>query len=302
MKGYLTDLVARSLHPDLAVQPRLGSFFEPTHVLGRRPFTSLTEIEDNPTNESTPPPNIGRKQPFPEISSQVRGRATALETKLQEHPGIDSADETVPAPASDWRVGSPGRMPQEGASMAPRNAADSRDQTSSLEPTTTGVSAKAPPALPGKEPKAYAVTPSKLDTQFEGPIVEQPRLGNETQLLANPSPQPGSFRPDRAADETRPKPSYSELRSLRKAPPHLSRLEPAPIVVEPNVTPLTESTIPVGPSGSASRISPNIVRVHIGRVEVRAIMPPAPPPPAPVRQVPLVSLDEYLKRRNGERS
>jgi hypothetical protein len=42
-----------------------------------------------------------------------------------------------------------------------------------------------------------------------------------------------------------------------------------------------------------------VVQVTIGRIEVRAVTPPAPPKPAPARSVPAMSLDEYLQRRNG---
>ncbi len=54
---------------------------------------------------------------------------------------------------------------------------------------------------------------------------------------------------------------------------------------------------------SAVRTNPTI-RVTIGRVEVKAIMPPAPPvrPPSASRHAPRLSLEDYLKRRNrGER-
>jgi hypothetical protein len=40
------------------------------------------------------------------------------------------------------------------------------------------------------------------------------------------------------------------------------------------------------------------IRVHIGRIEVRALMPKqAPSPPAPVNSSPKISLDDYLKQR-----
>ncbi|RKH49017.1 hypothetical protein D7Y23_18330 [Corallococcus sp. AB050B] len=42
-----------------------------------------------------------------------------------------------------------------------------------------------------------------------------------------------------------------------------------------------------------------VVQVTIGRIEVRAVTPPAPARPAPARTSPSLSLDEYLRRRNG---
>lgn len=58
------------------------------------------------------------------------------------------------------------------------------------------------------------------------------------------------------------------------------------------------------PADSVTAPSPSpTVRVTIGRVEVRAILPPPPPAArtAAVRSGPAPSLEEYLKRPNGER-
>jgi len=44
------------------------------------------------------------------------------------------------------------------------------------------------------------------------------------------------------------------------------------------------------------------VRVTIGRIEVRAVMAPAPlPPKRSLPATPRLSLEDYLKRRNGGR-
>jgi hypothetical protein len=47
---------------------------------------------------------------------------------------------------------------------------------------------------------------------------------------------------------------------------------------------------------------PPITRVNIGRIEVRAALPPEPPQPAPrpPRPGPALSLEAYLKRRDGK--
>jgi hypothetical protein len=47
---------------------------------------------------------------------------------------------------------------------------------------------------------------------------------------------------------------------------------------------------------------PPAIHVTIGRVEVRAVMAPGPPPKAATPPGPKISLEEYLKQRNGGRS
>ena len=50
----------------------------------------------------------------------------------------------------------------------------------------------------------------------------------------------------------------------------------------------------------AEPIEPPVIKVTIGRIEVRAVTPPAPIPPQQVKQSsPVLSLDEYLRLRNG---
>ena len=50
----------------------------------------------------------------------------------------------------------------------------------------------------------------------------------------------------------------------------------------------------------AEPIEPPVIKVTIGRIEVRAVTPPAPIPPQQVKQSsPVLSLDEYLRLRDG---
>jgi hypothetical protein len=80
----------------------------------------------------------------------------------------------------------------------------------------------------------------------------------------------------------------------------------AAIQIRPSITPLSVS----GQTGEAMNVEPAtnetakesapVVRISIGRVEVRAVLPTAPAPrPAPARPRPGLSLDDYLKEREG---
>ena len=46
---------------------------------------------------------------------------------------------------------------------------------------------------------------------------------------------------------------------------------------------------------------PPTIEVTIGRIEVRAVTPPAPPPPRQRQSPPKMSLDDYLRAQSGGR-
>ena len=83
-------------------------------------------------------------------------------------------------------------------------------------------------------------------------------------------------------------------------PPGAQARSPEP-PVRPRVA--TEAPRPEPPARRASAAEPPVIRVRIGRVEVRAVPPPqrpAPPPRAAPRR-PALTLDDYLKQRSEER-
>jgi hypothetical protein len=80
---------------------------------------------------------------------------------------------------------------------------------------------------------------------------------------------------------------------------------PQRVVVQPQVTAPRRSPPAFPPlSRQQGRNEPPAIHVTIGRVEVRAVMPPPTPPrpAAPPPAAPKLSLEEYLKQRNGARS
>jgi hypothetical protein len=72
---------------------------------------------------------------------------------------------------------------------------------------------------------------------------------------------------------------------------------PARVVVQPHVTPYVEPAGPI-PTGPVPRPEPTpTIQVTIGRVEVRAMPPPATGSKIERPKPPVMSLDEYLSRR-----
>jgi hypothetical protein len=74
------------------------------------------------------------------------------------------------------------------------------------------------------------------------------------------------------------------------------------VVVRPEIATRLKTTAPPVSARPSSPIKPPTIHVTIGRVEVRAVMPPvaAPKPSSPSGPKP--SLEDYLKQRNGDRS
>jgi hypothetical protein len=119
---------------------------------------------------------------------------------------------------------------------------------------------------------------------------------------ATPAVEVPERRRPRASQAARPAGRPTTRAAPRHAPEAARGLGAGELVTAP-VRPATRrrTAEPAAPTRVASELPP--VRVTIGRIEVRAVAPPAetPPRPAPRRPAPL-SLDEYLEqRRSGRR-
>jgi hypothetical protein len=122
-----------------------------------------------------------------------------------------------------------------------------------------------------------------------------------------PPPSPSTLLIEHVTERVREfHPASGNGNSVSAAAPVSSGPAPAlapalPPSREPNVPPLSSSTTPAtspfGPPAAAP-----IIRVTIGRIDIRAVA--AAPPPAvratPPPQRPLVSLETYLKQRDAK--
>jgi hypothetical protein len=148
-----------------------------------------------------------------------------------------------------------------------------------LTPATETTAPSAPPAPPPTAPLAQRTTP---------PLA----VPEEAQLQIEPDAKP--FRTEPTPAPVAPEPLEEPvLVRAEERPPR------EPLFMEPIVPLLFQQEGPdQGPTIRGPDQRPTI-RVTIGRIEVRAALPPAPPPgPQPGRRRPALPLDQYLKRRS----
>ncbi|HEY3268732.1 MAG TPA: hypothetical protein VGM37_17585 [Armatimonadota bacterium] len=216
-----------------------------------------------------PAPDEGFVQGIEEMETLGPVSRRADDPNLKPAP---SWPEPVPAPSSPVVAAARENAPV-GLGEGPRAAAEPV-RRSVESPAATG------PIPPPVRPEAPTVAP--LSRAVERPVPVPAAAPDSPSRKDAPAPDP--IRPSRASAPALTAPAAPSPRGALAVTPH-----------RPDLTPRVE--IPA-PSSSPA------VRVTIGRVEVRAVLPPAPPAPpaAPASVDTRLSLDEYLKTRGeGQR-
>jgi hypothetical protein len=198
----------------------------------------------------------------------LAARAIGLATVVRPRPAVRFES----PPFEEQEPGSPttSPVPQRGPAPARRRKTAQGRAAPAEPPTSRAVPSprvsSAPPSPVEGEPESSAAhdheTPPALDAPLSRPAARPAERARSTTVPA--------LSPERAA-----------------------------VVVQPAARRAAELSVP---QPRPARREPPPVRVSIGRIEVRAVTPPAAPPrPAPQRPTPL-SLDEYLElRRSGRR-
>jgi hypothetical protein len=101
---------------------------------------------------------------------------------------------------------------------------------------------------------------------------------------------------DRGISEASPRPLSESPRSSSEL---IHATQPRP-PVRPPVMPTHELSIGTSLQHTNTPPAP-LIRVTIGRIDVRAVLPPTQPPRRTTSTRPKLTLDEYLKQRNGGR-
>ena len=148
------------------------------------------------------------------------------------------------------------------------------------------------PAPPPRPPKVNLTHPSPTEPEPES---GKRSLNRPTLLPHEPDEPPLLQRKARLRD---PRAENAESSPTRDRQPNLTAL---PIDQAP---PRPEPPLNRGdrlPAATAPAVALPAIQITIGRIEIEAMLPPAPAAAPAVRRaaVPRLSLDEYLARRNG---
>lgn len=313
MTDFLSRLAERSRGLTPNVQPVLASRYAPGPAIPDSPSLRVDEI-------ATPP------QFLPESTHEPLPESVATSDRIPSDspPRADEAARTfapIPPTASERPVAQPplnvsGRRPTLASQL------DSRQS-----PTSRVVSSAEQSPLKANRDLGFNESGSSFPT--ESIVIHHTRLAGPPQskdlerpmdgaTMQEPSSQPAQDRIVPRAAALRSRESGAAERS--RAPSAPTPVSPSPeatssesdtverLVVEPTLR-RTDATRP-GPSMPAdlgerqlpvNESTPTVVRVTIGRIEVRAVAPPTPasvsPRPPSMRASRILSLDDYLKRR-----
>lgn len=294
MTDFFTRLAEHTLGRAPVAEPLVAPSFAPAASW------TVTEGLATPTEAQQTPPS-------PPIPSQ-RAEPPTAETAVPLPTLVPESPAEAHAPA---RVG-PAAKPM---------VEKERPAASSVsKPAPAG--RPAPKAAPEKarteEPRVVQAHPTPEST----PVAIQPPVPETTRrALARSAPALPVDVPQLVALESapaqqhpaKPLPPTPKAETVQETPPiqHAIKVEtrvasPAqtPPPPQPSVTRQARQSTAMPPSQSLTAEpapQPPAIRVTIGRVEVRAVQPPEPflPRPRPAMRMPAVSLDDYLRRRNG---
>lgn len=263
MPDYFRHLALRSLQPQAVVQPRLAGRYEPLSPGGA--FGILGQEMEHLASEEVqvevqPKRSTRRVKPAP---AQVEGAHQAHPDRTREaqhaEPALRARAPRTPLLAPESQLGS-ARVE---SALTPATAPRRLDELTSSESDAEGERQSAPPQRAPQPP----AMPGPLELQA---LPEAPRL------VSGQAPTP--------QQETRSAPPRLELKPA---------LAPALLPHQPDPGGETQLPAPVEPAP--------VVNITIGRIEVRAASASKPGSPArTARAAPQVmSLEEYLKKRNG---
>ncbi len=267
MSDYLNLLAARLSGAALTIQPRLPARFEPP----ARPLNlegALPDLFAQP----------GKNE------EQVK-EAASTPIRLPVQPSAPALLDQTPLAQK------PERPPSR---VEPASQPAARPLPGPAEPEVT--------ARPAEKIKSEPVRPVSRPTEAPAPETRRPE--------ATPVRQAIEVQVSRASLSLAPLPAILPVDQLEAAAQQPLKNPVAPLVQPaslqlPRLQPAVSLPMQAAPPVSAHPETPaghaTTIQVTIGRIEVHAAPPPAIAGPRKSRSAPVMSLEEYLKQRNGEK-
>jgi hypothetical protein len=290
MGNYLNRLTARVSGTQKAVRPQLPSLFEPPTGLKSARIASMFAArrerpeEESPAVENTPRTVVTGRSAPQAPPAQEKPALPALPVTFKEHSEKVEPQPAVTQPSMQSRPMVRTRQVIEPVLREEKR--ESRESESRLQATQHATEF---PAWQKEE-----AAPAPLTHEQKQPAVLRAKTGmTEPSLLL-----PSSWQ--RVAEMAREALRLPEERAVENpATPPITAL-PSPSTHVPAIAPVQPNRQPVIPRIEAREDTAPSVQVVIGRVTVQAIAPPpSPAAPAPRPHVPRLSLEEYLRQREG---
>jgi hypothetical protein len=328
MSDYLSSLAARSLRREPACEPRRAQMFEPRQetpdsALARGAHEGLAGAEN-----ASGAPAVYESDGGALSEPRAEGDRPRPDFHTAQSPL------RMPAPPSRTSHTRAGEDVPPSSEHTPHDArpVEAARQTKAPSPSTTNAATEAagePPSLnTRRDVKATPHTPSAhahptssrqaRATSEERAESLRPESSERAPLAGALDEEGGEQAPAverRVADESKGSTAAVDIEVIRRAskPPQYNSdsespskgvLQPLNPAASAEALPFTEVR-PVTAQPSAPREEstqpPPTIEVTIGRIEVRAVTPPAPPP-RQRHEPPRMSLDDYLRARDGGRS
>ena len=308
MSDFFVRLAERATGKACAVHPLFSSR-----------YTSETEAQGISEIQAESP--IGSSQPPNELSNRnAQGRMHSPDVSLvHQPPHIEQGrnNQSIPTPTDCTSVRSPffSGSPRIGLEESPGVASTDNRQRTFREDSTRETTSTKPSNMPAERPAVLPV-PTSLDPTRVVAMGDVDHRDFHAGMPVNRDPARAipeqlAFHQDEPLTSPTPTRSNSaeQMRSATATVGNLSTqraMEESDGVgsfeqrsTEPTAQ-FDVTTVPARMDAHRADVGPPVVRVTIGRIEVRAIMPAVMSErPRPNRTQPVISLDDYLKQGKG---